>query len=379
MRNMKNPFRYGGVVSEESFCNREKELNDLVRAMENGNKLFVYSERRMGKTSLVKAALDKLDDSRYHKVYVDLWPTEGELTFATATAKAISEAVSTNTDRLLETAKRFFARLSPSITLDESGNAQVTFELREIKDAGPELEEVLEAPSEFAAQSGKQVVMVFDEFQQILEYRSDFVERKLRSVVQTHEEIAYIFLGSRKHLIHWMFLDDSRPLYRAGGHYPLGPIAPSQWLPFIRERFEQAGKQISDERIGDICELTEGHPFYTQHLCHALWELCEPVATVTDDLIEEAVRLLLDRESYAYSTLWESFSLNQRRFLKGLANEAPGAKPFSSEFIQAYRLGTASNAQRAAEVLLERDVIDRDDGSYLISDRFLRIWIKQMS
>ncbi len=44
-------------MSGEAFCNREQETADLVRAMENAQKLFVFSERRYGKTSLVRAAL----------------------------------------------------------------------------------------------------------------------------------------------------------------------------------------------------------------------------------------------------------------------------------------------------------------------------------
>jgi hypothetical protein len=24
-----------------------------------------------------------------------------------------------------------------------------------------------------------------------------------------------------------------------------------------------------------VCQLTEGHPFYTQRLCHVLWEQCD--------------------------------------------------------------------------------------------------------
>ena len=48
---MRNPFEYGGVVSGEAFCNREQELGDLLRAIENAEKLFVFSERRYGKTS----------------------------------------------------------------------------------------------------------------------------------------------------------------------------------------------------------------------------------------------------------------------------------------------------------------------------------------
>ena len=57
---MKNPFQYGGIVEGAAFCNRKKELADLTRAVESGEKLFLYSERRLGKTSLVHAALRRL-------------------------------------------------------------------------------------------------------------------------------------------------------------------------------------------------------------------------------------------------------------------------------------------------------------------------------
>jgi hypothetical protein len=41
VRNMKNPFQYGGVVRGDAFCNRKKEVEDLLRAMENIRKLGV--------------------------------------------------------------------------------------------------------------------------------------------------------------------------------------------------------------------------------------------------------------------------------------------------------------------------------------------------
>src|SRR5947209_16784300 len=74
LRNMKDPFQYGGIVEGPAFCNRKKELADLTAAIESGDKLFVYSERRLGKTSLVHAALEALPKSRYAAAYVDLWP-----------------------------------------------------------------------------------------------------------------------------------------------------------------------------------------------------------------------------------------------------------------------------------------------------------------
>jgi hypothetical protein len=125
-----------------------------------------------------------------------------------------------------------------------------------------------------------------------------------------------------------------------------------------------------------VCELTHGHPFYTQHLCHVLWELCEPEAEVTEKMIRSAVRVLLERENYAYTALWESLTIPQKRFLSGLAVESAGIKVFAGEFVRRYGIGSASNVQRAVDGLLERDIIDRDNGSFLITDRFFRLWIQ---
>ena len=376
---MINPFQYGGVVGRNAFCNRKKELADLVKAMENAERLFVYSERRLGKTSLIRQALTKLPKSEYLSAYIDLWPTDGEESFATATAKAITESLSTTAGKMLQTARNVFSRMTPSITADSAGKPQISFEFGRSGAAGQDLDEVLSAPMKIAAKRKSRVVMVFDEFQRILEYGNDLVERALRSAIQVQQGVSYIFLGSRKHLIQKMFLDQSRPLYRSGGHYPLRAIDVKDWLPFIRKRFRKSDKGITDNMIHAICQMTDGHPFYTQHLCHAIWEVCEIGNHVNEESIQSALHLLLDRESYAYTALWESLALNQRRFLTGLAKEPEGVKVFASDFLQRYNLRSPSNVQRAVEALMEKDVIDRNDGSYVISDRFLKIWINQAS
>jgi energy-coupling factor transporter ATP-binding protein EcfA2 len=374
---MTNPFQYGSVVTGEAFCNRKQELKDVVRAMQNGDKLFIYAERRSGKTSLIQQALAKLPKTKYLTVYVDLWPTDTSEAFVTAVARAVTTASAGTAKTMLNVAQSFFQLIIPSITLSPEGKPRIEFGMRHTENVKPELEEVLAAPPKIAAERNQQAVIVLDECQQILQYESDLVERQLRSIVQFQEKVSYVFLGSRKHLIQKMFLEKSRPLYRSAGHYPLPPIQERDWIPFIQTRFTDAGKDIEEDAIHAICRLTQGHPFYTQHLCHALWELAEPGARVSDQLLQQAVDLLLDRENFAYTTLWDSLSRNQQRFLKGLANEGPHVKPFSSAFTRRYGLRSASNAQRAAEGLLERDVIDPENGSYGIVDRFLRIWIQR--
>jgi uncharacterized protein len=375
---MKNPFEYGGVVTGDAFCNREAEKTDLLKAIRNDEKLFVFSERRFGKTSLVRSVIAKLPHKDTVSAYVDLWPTDEESSFVTALAKAITSSMTTSVEKLLTTAKELFSSLVPTITLNDEGKPELSFGFSRNVKIDQAIEEVLETADRIANKEKKNVVVVFDEFQQILQYENDLVERKLRSVIQNHRKVAYIFLGSRRHLIQKMFMEKNRPLYRAGGHYPLGPISEKDWTPFIRNHFRTTDRVISDDLIHSIYTRTQGHPFYTQHLCHAVWELCDRKAKVTPKMVDDATQLLLERENYAYTTLWESLAVNQRKFLKGLASEAGKVQPFSSEFIGEYGLGSGSSVQRVVDSLLEKDVIDRDNGSFLIGDRFFRLWVQSM-
>src|SRR5688572_19824329 len=54
---MENPFVYGEVVPSASFVDRTDELDRLVRDLASGQKVFLISPRRYGKSSLIRQAL----------------------------------------------------------------------------------------------------------------------------------------------------------------------------------------------------------------------------------------------------------------------------------------------------------------------------------
>jgi len=54
---VQNPFVYGEVVPVEAFVDRETELERLVEDLSAGQKVFLISPRRYGKSSLVRQAL----------------------------------------------------------------------------------------------------------------------------------------------------------------------------------------------------------------------------------------------------------------------------------------------------------------------------------
>src|SRR5438445_370327 len=97
-----NPFTYGGIVEGKDFCNRVREFEEISRSMKNGERLFVYAERRTGKTSLVLRAAKSLPSSFYLPIYIDLWATSDERTFAEAFARAVTMASETKVSKVLE-------------------------------------------------------------------------------------------------------------------------------------------------------------------------------------------------------------------------------------------------------------------------------------
>ena len=60
---MDNTFKYGCVVSGDHFCERRKAERELRGFIKAGQNVFVQGERRMGKTSLVRKAVKRLEDN----------------------------------------------------------------------------------------------------------------------------------------------------------------------------------------------------------------------------------------------------------------------------------------------------------------------------
>jgi hypothetical protein len=63
-------------------------------------------------------------------------------------------------NKVLETAKKFFGSLLPSVTVDKEGKPALTFGLGKQARIGPALDEVLETPARIAAKGGPRVVVV---------------------------------------------------------------------------------------------------------------------------------------------------------------------------------------------------------------------------
>jgi hypothetical protein len=373
---IRNPFTFGEVVSGDDFADRQREMKELAQAILGRTNVIMASPRRYGKTSLILEVFRQVQNKGIQTIYVDLFPAISRARFAEIYAAAISQA----TRGKLEEAVAFLKEIvpTPKIVIRPEGVPGIEVELgRTRKDIDYLLSSLLDAPQRLAEKRKKLVAVALDEFQEIDNLDGEQMQRELRTKIQHHSRVTYVFAGSRRHLLNRIFADKTRPLYRTGKPFYLGPIPAEDFKDFIRRKFQISKISISDPIADEVLSFTSCHPYYTQQLCHEIWNLLRPESHVETSHVKQAIENVLISQSYAFTTIWESLPPIQRALLRGIAIQG-GSKIFSKEFVAKHSLGTPSNVQKAAQYLTERGFLERADGDYVITDAFLREWLRRM-
>lgn len=373
MKHFKNPFIYGGRVSGDAFCNRESEIQELLEDIRGRQHVIISSQRRLGKTSLVWKVLEEARKEGIIPVYVDLYPISTMGEFIEEYAKGIARTLS-----IYEKAKRLmrdlFSRLHLSMGIDPAGNPQwsVGFDRSHETET---FDEVVSSLENYLKRKAKYGMVAFDEFQQITEINGEKVERRLRSAIQTHEHVSYLFVGSKRHLLHDLFSNPNRPFYRSGKVFPLEKIGLGHLQGFIEKTFNDARVDIDEKTLQLIVKITECHPYYIQYLCHILYDTMEKRRITADD-VPKAIDLLLRRESTAYMNTWDLLKHRQRQALIALSETGPAESPFRQEMLRRFKISQPAVMDRALKSLVAKDLVDKADGRYQIIDLFFKRWIK---
>jgi uncharacterized protein len=372
-----NPFRYGALALDEAFANRERELAELVSDVQNGQDVVIFAPRRYGKSSLLWRAMSRLGSRRVLVAHVDLMTTPSKQKLAEKLADSLYENVASVLERAREKALAPFhnLRVQPTVTIDPlDGRLRFTFDIgRRPADIDATLERLFALPGELGAGRRRTVALVLDEFQEVVEIDPQ-LPKLMRSVFQEQPEVAHVYLGSRRHVMERIFNDENEPFWRSAKSMELGPIEPEPFARFISARFRETGKRVEPEVVDELLARTGGHPYATQELAYFLWGQTAPGATAGASEAEAALEAVIRAEDAHFSFVWERAAKAQRLLLQALAAEQPG-RPFSVAYRRRHDLPSASNAQKAARALVERELVATSDGAYWIAEPFLAEWI----
>jgi hypothetical protein len=374
-----NPFRYGAIARGEYFTDRERELASLSADLRGGQDVVIISRRRLGKTSLIEQAIDALRAEKILVAYLDLYGSPTKQVLADHLAQAFADGLFSPIERTTDRIRGWFSHLviQPRITLANDGRPQFEFLGYEHRDdADSLLDGLLELPGQ-VARDGHRVCVVLDEFQEIVPIDATLPGR-VRAAFQRQPEVAHVYLGSKRHLMEPLFMEQAAPLYRSAKPMLLGPIEPELFIGFLRERFATGEVAIADEQLERILTLTGGLPYETQELCSYVWTEARLAGVLVDDhLIALALDALVDAESARYSAVWDRLPGTQRALLLALARE-PG-RVYSHDYRHRHKLGSASTVQRALVALDKLDLVDSNErGGQALADLFMRIWLTRV-
>lgn len=371
---MNDAFVYGSAVEGENFTDRVSETKRLKANFEHGVNTLLISNRRIGKTSLVRHVKNIVNSKKVSVVYLDIFDCRSEYDFYNKLASAVLQQTATKTEIFLQNAKTFLSRVSPKISLspDPTMDFSVSLGITD-KDYSPE--QILNLAESIAQKQGKKIVICIDEFQQIGEFPESLtVQKRLRGVWQLQQNVSYCLFGSKKHLLTNIFQRKDMPFYQFGDAIYLSIIETKNWIPFICQKFQKQNLIISEDLAKKICIEVENYSSYVQQLA---WNvMLNTNREVTEEIIEKAMNELIAQNSALFMQQTEGLSSFQMNMLRAIASDIHNG--FTTKKVLAeYNLGTKSNISRIQKTLIDRDLVElREDGLF-INDPVFKKWFRR--
>jgi len=375
-----NPFTYGALALDDAFTDREREVKDLVADIENGQDVVLYAPRRFGKSSLVVRATQKAIRRSILVGYCDVMRTTTKERFAAALARTIYNDIESPGEQVIERAANLFRglRIRPTMEIDPDDlSLRFTFSAgRRPSDIDDTIERLLELPGKIAAERKRRVAIVFDEFQEIVGLDRNF-PNLMRAVFQTQPEVGHVYLGSKRHVLERIFNDKNEPFWRSAKQVELGPIDPAKFAPFIRKRFELTEKAITPEALSRLLEITAGHPYATQEIAYAVWQLVPSGHHAFPDDVESALDQVLRSEHNHFANIWDEAPQAQRLLMLALADE-PAEAVYSMSYRGRHELPGPSSVGIALQALERKEIAGRaEDGTRVLVEPFLAEWLRR--
>jgi hypothetical protein len=376
---MDNPFVYGEVVPATSFVDRVDELDRLVRDLGSGQKVFLISPRRYGKSSLIRHALRAAARSGALTAEVTVSSYSSYLAFLEGYTRALA-AMQTGLEKARSWLRDAIGSARPELRVEGDNSGTMGFSVkfptvRTDRDISRLAADVFALPQRVHELRKRKLAIALDEFQAIRGFNGGSVEHAVRAAVQHQRSVGYVFAGSEPSLMERM-LGPKRPFYKAGPVMRLEKLPPDLFASFIESRFLKTGIKPEAGLGTAIVDLAGNTPYDVQRLAHETWDDVRTAGKrrgALDDLHQTLRRLLAENDMF-FEAVWQRLTLPQRATLRAVVL-AEGREILGADLRARYRLGGASTVQTSLHALLREDLIAREGDRYVVIDSLMREWI----
>jgi len=375
---MANPFVYGEIAPGDSFVDRETELDRLITDLSDGQKVFLISPRRYGKSSLIRQALTALGRRGALTVELTVSSHSSYLSFLEGYARALA-TVETRGQRARTWLTEALSGMRPEFRFDgrlTGGGMSVAFPaVHSARDVAKLANEVFALPGRLAAERKRRVIVALDEFQAVDAYNGGSVEHALRAAAQQQRQVGYVFAGSEPSLMEKM-IGPKRPFYKAGPVMRLQKIPARIFADWLEQRFRGSGMKPEPGLGHAIVELAGNLPYDVQRLAHETWDDVRASGgrAVRLEHLHGTLSRLLAEQDTVFEAIWQRLTLAQRGVLRAVVLQS-GRELLAAETRLRHRLGSPSTIQTSLSLLMKQDLLHKEDGQFVVVDSLLREWV----
>ncbi|MBP3203031.1 MAG: ATP-binding protein [Bacteroidales bacterium] len=373
-----NPFFTGIQIPDEYFCDRQKETEDLIALVKNGNNVVLKAKRRIGKSSLIFHVFNhRAIKNDFNTLYVDIFGTKSLADFHLTLQNKLLSApfaksakIRRDFEAVLRSLSFSFGEYNPvtgAISLPTIGTSPSQLPLLPMEDLFGFLEN-----------TAKPNLVVFDEFQQI-QYYPERMAAILRSFTQKMNNTKFIFSGSSSHLLTVTFQMANQPFYKSAESYQLGELPEETYYQFCRRLFKAHGKEISEDAVQFLYELFSGETAPMQETMNRTFSIVGRGQKADIQIIKEAVNQLLTARDASFREILNRIEReNVRNTLYCIAALGIADNLTSAPVIKRYKLNSASSVQKSLLSLQDENsplIRKIAKGVYVLEDRLFELWI----
>ncbi len=361
---MKSPFLYDNLALKDNFFGRSNELKKLDETVLHSNNLLIYSKRRMGKTTLVKNFLDlKKDD--YITIYVDIFDITSKEEFAKALLKALTNSRKLDLKSTIKSFTNLFKRVRVEPTIDTNTLEYSIKPIVTTLSFEQMMEDFFSSINELC--KNHKIIIAIDEFQEISSIKDIKLDAFLRKQIQQRDNLSYIFLGSKRHLLTSLF-EYKAALYELANHFELPSLEIDEIKSYVKKHLN-----INDEIVEYIYELSDGETKLLLHILHLLF--IDKKEKFSKQRVDEVLQNIINSKDTTYRMLFDTLNNNQKLALKIIGRYS--SRIFTQDVLSEYTI-KKQTLKSSIDSLLKKELIDREGEEYFIPDRTFELWVKRI-
>ncbi len=370
-----NPFKFGDPVEGDYYLPRPELEMFVSQFLINRIHVVLIGPRRFGKTSFLLNLLKELAHQSHSYIFVDIFNITSHKDFLHQMLRALRAKPSWKD--ALKSMLASIPKLRPKISTHidtNTGQPSFDFTIDAVTTTENDVKEMIQDLFAGLSKLGERLIFAIDEFQKITEIDDGgWLEATLRTHMQQLRNTSFIFTGSRRSVIYDMLNNSSRPLYRFCQSIEF-PALGEEFTDWVLGRFKNVGIQCNRNAIQHLRKIVQDTPNYVQMVCFHLVALGKNNITIEE--VNEALKIVVQQNAYAYQTLLRTLTPTQQRALRLAAKE--GKQIFAKELLAKYEISSGAALSSAIKALKDKEILDEEyagRGTVIFDDPLFAIWL----